>query len=244
MEYKRILTGSREYFTNSNGDYDYIIVKDQEKKFEHIREDNTCYFNYKKMTKQEYLDWQNKENTWYLNFSSLLNKEFVDYMGIDIFNKDKEIVYSIIQKAFKHNFLIPIDNKFNKYFYKMYIYYRYIKNGSFNLSQTELDIALGIKNGYFPSEEIFIDLFDFYGFKEKVLKLIKNNAVEFKFLGIEELENWFKWFDTQVIQSSWQIDYKPSYDSIMDKTYLDFDEIKIQANVNRQRIKELRKVLE
>ncbi len=239
---KKILTGSREFFKTDNNDYDYIIIKDdQEETFKHIRESNICYFTYKEMTKEEYLTWLEKENKWYLNFAPLVNQEFLRYMNIDIFNTDKARVYEIMRNTFKLNYHGTI-NTLNKYIYRMYIYSRYIKNGNYNLTEKELQTALDLKNKKYKSQIILKELFEFYGYKdnfETIKKRIKMDTKE-----LDSLTTWFKeYFDIQLIQASWQEDFKPSYDQLFKKEYLTFKELKKEANIVRNRIKELKEEL-
>lgn len=60
-----------------------------------------------------------------------------------------------------------------------------------------------------------------------------------------ELETWFdNYFDKQLTQSQWQDDFEVSYDDYFDKNYTTIDELKIQAKIVRNRIRELREKVE
>lgn len=64
---------------------------------------------------------------------------------------------------------------------------------------------------------------------------------------LEDLENWFNWFDSQFNQSQWQNDFEVSADPYFKdendnpKTYTDVEELKAQAKLVRDEIRELRK---
>lgn len=59
-----------------------------------------------------------------------------------------------------------------------------------------------------------------------------------------DLENWFdNYFDKQLTQSMWQEDFTVSHDSYFDKDYANLDELKAQAKIVRDEIRELRKEL-
>ena len=59
---------------------------------------------------------------------------------------------------------------------------------------------------------------------------------------IEQLTNWFdNYFDKQLTQSQWQDDFTVSHDDYFDKNYANIDELKAQAKVVRDEIRELRK---
>ena len=56
-----------------------------------------------------------------------------------------------------------------------------------------------------------------------------------------ELTNWFdNYFDKQLTQSQWQDDFTVSHDNYFDKDYASIDELKEQAKVVRNEIRELR----
>lgn len=64
---------------------------------------------------------------------------------------------------------------------------------------------------------------------------------EIDIIRIEELTNWFNnYFDKQLKQSLWQDDFKPSYDTFFKREYKDINDLKTQAQVVRNQIKELR----
>ena len=59
---------------------------------------------------------------------------------------------------------------------------------------------------------------------------------------IEQLTNWFdNYFDKQLTQSQWQDDFTVSHDDYFNKDYASIDELKAQAKVVRNEIRELRK---
>ena len=59
---------------------------------------------------------------------------------------------------------------------------------------------------------------------------------------ILELTNWFdNYFDKQLNQSLWQDDFTVSHDNYFNKDYANIDELKAQAKVVRDEIRELRK---
>ena len=59
---------------------------------------------------------------------------------------------------------------------------------------------------------------------------------------IEQLTNWFdNYFDKQLNQSLWQDDFTVSHDNYFNKDYANIDELKAQAKIVRNEIRELRK---
>lgn len=59
---------------------------------------------------------------------------------------------------------------------------------------------------------------------------------------LQELTNWFdNYFDKQLTQSQWQDDFKVSHDDYFNKDYANIDELKAQAEIVRNEIRELRK---
>ena len=59
---------------------------------------------------------------------------------------------------------------------------------------------------------------------------------------IEQLTNWFdNYFDKQLTQSQWQDDFTVSHDDYFNKDYSSIDELKAQAKIVRNEIRELRK---
>lgn len=59
---------------------------------------------------------------------------------------------------------------------------------------------------------------------------------------LQELTNWFdNYFDKQLTQSQWQDDFTVSHDDYFDKDYANIDELKAQAKIVRNEIRELRK---
>ena len=58
---------------------------------------------------------------------------------------------------------------------------------------------------------------------------------------LSELINWFdNYFDKQLNQSLWQDDFTVSHDDYFNKDYASIDEVKAQAKVVRDEIRELR----
>lgn len=59
---------------------------------------------------------------------------------------------------------------------------------------------------------------------------------------LQELTNWFdNYFDKQLNQSLWQDDFTVSHDNYFNKDYANIDELKAQAKIVRNEIRELRK---
>lgn len=59
---------------------------------------------------------------------------------------------------------------------------------------------------------------------------------------LQELTNWFdNYFDKQLTQSQWQDDFTVSHDDYFNKDYANIDELKTQAKIVRNEIRELRK---
>lgn len=59
-----------------------------------------------------------------------------------------------------------------------------------------------------------------------------------------ELTNWFEnYFRKQLEQSLWQDDFTVAHDEYFDKDYADFNELKVQAKVVRDRIREIKEKL-
>ena len=74
---------------------------------------------------------------------------------------------------------------------------------------------------------------------EKYNKRKQNNSNKEKLF---ELINWFdNYFDKQLTQSQWQDDFTVSHDNYFNKDYANIDELKAQAKIVRNEIRELRK---
>lgn len=59
---------------------------------------------------------------------------------------------------------------------------------------------------------------------------------------LAELTNWFdNYFDRQLNQSLWQDNFTVSHDNYFNKDYSNIDELKAQAKIVRNEIRELRK---
>lgn len=73
---------------------------------------------------------------------------------------------------------------------------------------------------------------------EKYNKRKQNNSNKEKLF---ELTNWFdNYFDKQLHQSLWQDDFTISHDNYFNKDYANIDELKAQAKIVRNEIRELR----
>jgi len=61
---------------------------------------------------------------------------------------------------------------------------------------------------------------------------------------LNELTAWFdNYFAKQLQQSQWQDDFTVAHDEYFDKDYADFNELKVQAKVVRDRIREIKALL-
>lgn len=70
-------------------------------------------------------------------------------------------------------------------------------------------------------------------------ELLEKTRIERKLI---ELTNWFDtYFDKQLNQSLWQDDFTVSHDDYFNKDYANIDELKAQAKIVRNEIRELRK---
>ena len=102
------------------------------------------------------------------------------------------------------------------------------------------------KNGYI-SEFVEKETENYIAVPNLNCRLVNGNIVDEteKFLNqdkIRELTNWFdNYFDKQLNQSLWQDDFTVSHDNYFNKDYANIDELKAQAKVGRNEIRELRK---
>ena len=72
-------------------------------------------------------------------------------------------------------------------------------------------------------------------------QIVKELEFGKKIKKISELENWFdNYFDKQLNQSLWQDDFVVSHDDYFNKDYANIDELKAQAKIVRNEIRELR----
>jgi hypothetical protein len=178
-----ILTGSSEFFSSENSsDKDFIIFQEQGEVFRYTRNEaeKTCYFLYKQgISKAEYFDWLYHKNRWELNFAPLITREFLATLGIAIFGEDYEVVYEYLRRVFMwyYRFPLPPDYKFSKYIYRHYIYMRFIRAQSFELTKEDLEVALELKNGIY-SKDALRAMFDFFGIGHLFYSTTKN--VSFK----------------------------------------------------------------
>lgn len=80
---------------------------------------------------------------------------------------------------------------------------------------------------------------------EDILRLEPLNEQELAQQKLSELTKWFDdYFDKQFNQSLWQDDFEVSHDDYFDRDYAGIDELKAQATIVRNEIRELRKKLE
>lgn len=85
----------------------------------------------------------------------------------------------------------------------------------------------------FKCREVTKDEYDDY---QNVLEA-KKKIIE----KLNELTNWFdNYFDKQLTQSQWQDDFTVSHDDYFNKDYASIDELKAQAKLVRNEIRELR----
>ena len=166
----KTLTGSKEFWASSDAnDEDYVCtVEGQEEAFKHRRETGACFFQYNPMTKAEYFDWHINKNSWPLNIAPLITKAWLEHIGIDIFSgEDKEVVYRIFEKWFRFDYQ-SVDSAFwKKYAYRIYIFTRYHKNKSFDLTPEQLDTALKFKQRRGRSEEAIDEMHAFFNMKRR-----------------------------------------------------------------------------
>lgn len=98
----------------------------------------------------------------------------------------------------------------------------------------------------FSFTEVDVEDFEWVDFDEDLkFNVDKYNARKQRkedYLKLKELENWFdNYFDKQLNQSIWQEDFEVSYDEYFKKNYTTLDELKAQATIVRNQIRELRK---
>lgn len=168
---KTINTGSREFF-NKGSDNDFLIIDENSNEIMRYHRDhktNTCNFIYKDEPKQVILDWLDKKSNWWMNFSCLQTKEFNQHFGIDIFNEDKTIVHQIIKKAFQCVFT---SGRKNKFMYRFYIHYCFIKNNSYTLTTAQLEQAKAFKNLDWLNKDLLKDIYRFYEVSESIIEKV------------------------------------------------------------------------
>ena len=94
-----------------------------------------------------------------------------------------------------------------------------------------------VPQGY---EDCAFEDFDSNGFNVKLYNKRKQSYKNQNKLA--ELTNWFdNYFDKQLTQSQWQDDFTVSHDDYFNKDYANIDELKAQAKIVRNKIRELRK---
>lgn len=104
----------------------------------------------------------------------------------------------------------------------------------YNFSFTEVEVE--------DFECVDFDYDEATGFKFSQEKYNARKLREQNYYKLKELENWFdNYFDKQLNQSIWQEDFEVSHDSYFDKDYSTIDELKAQATIVRNQIRELRK---
>ena len=168
---KTINTGSREFF-DTGADYDKLIIDEKASEMMKYHRDlstKTCNFIYKDAPKQDILNWLDKESNWWMNFACLQTKEFNQHFGIDIFNEDKEIVHHILQKAFKSQFL---SKRKNKFMYRFYIHFCFIKNNSYTLTAAQLEQAKAFKNLDWLNKDLLKEIYRFYEVSESIIEKV------------------------------------------------------------------------
>ena len=88
-------------------------------------------------------------------------------------------------------------------------------------------------------EDCAFEDFDNSGFNIKLYNSRKQNYINQEKL--RELTNWFdNYFDKQLTQSQWQDDFTVSHDDYFNKDYANIDELKAQAKIVRDEIRQLR----
>lgn len=112
-----------------------------------------------------------------------------------------------------------------------------LKQPPYNFSFTEVDVE--------DFEWVDFDYDETNGFKFNQEKYEARKQREENYYKLKELENWFdNYFDKQLNQSIWQEDFEVSYDEYFKKTYATLDELKAQATIVRNQIRELRRTRE
>ena len=102
-----------------------------------------------------------------------------------------------------------------------------------DFEETEKNIVEGFDHKLYFEEDTFSA--SYISRQQEYLRKVEINK------SIKQLENWFEnYFDKQLKQSLWQEDFKPSYDSILERQYENLNELKEQAQEIRETIKELR----
>lgn len=121
-------------------------------------------------------------------------------------------------------------NEFNSNYHLVYGEEKAIKDGYIivEIPQGYEDCCYSdIENGVFSIEK-------YNARKERILK--QNEMIE--------LETWFdSYFDRQLIQSTWQTNFKLSHDNYFNKDYSSIEELKAQGETVRIKIKEIRNFL-
>ena len=84
--------------------------------------------------------------------------------------------------------------------------------------------------------------YKFLKFQDDKMIMRKASQKELDEQKLLELTNWFdNYFDKQLTQSQWQDDFTVSHDDYFNKDYANIDELKAQAKIVRNEIRELRK---
>ncbi len=128
------------------------------------------------------------------------------------------------------------NNKLNINYHLVYSEEKAIKDG-----YTIVDIPQGYEDCCF--EDIENGVFSIEKYNMRKNKISMQNE-------LSELESWFdSFFEKQLIQSTWQINFKVSKDIYFKdensnyKIYSNIEELKVQGEVVRARIKEIRNFL-
>ena len=161
----KILTGSREFWPDQEDvDNDYIcVVEVQTDVFRYAKVGTDCHFNYRPVTKDEYLDWHKNSNNWSLNVAALTCKEWLEYLKIDIWGDDKEVVHNIHEKLFSWVYRYRDYKFWQKYAYRLFIYVCWMKNGSYILTPSQLNDAFAFKKREGRSRAAVQVIYDFFG---------------------------------------------------------------------------------
>lgn len=130
MIIKKFLTGSRYYFDGIEGfnphDTDYIIIVDKMKTvYNHVHNNNTCYFYYRNSTLKNIVSYIIAKNT-SLICASLLHKDFAEYIGL-----------TITELKTNDKLMILFENMPIKWKYLHYVYKSYIENNGFYLTDEQ-----------------------------------------------------------------------------------------------------------
>jgi hypothetical protein len=121
-------------------------------------------------------------------------------------------------------------NEFNTNYHLVYGEEKAIEDG-----YTIVEIPRGYEDCHFEDIENGVFSVDKYNIRKNKY-LLKQE--------LSELEIWFdSFFEKQLIQSTWQTNFKVSRDNYFNKDYSSIEELKAKGEVVRARIKEIRSSL-